>query len=73
MTITNVREGDIVEVDKLGRRFHAEVLGKTGRMLTIRPLDRRITYTQATSREVINHWRKSRVGARKEPTDNVEV
>ncbi len=57
--------GDIVEVDKRGRRFHALVVsleqGASGRFeLEVRPLDGRTTYRQATVREVVNVWRKAR-------------
>ena len=57
--------GDIVEVDKKGRRFHALVLeleqGESGRFsLRVRPLDSRISYHQATVREIVGVWRKAR-------------
>lgn len=57
--------GDIVEVDKKGRRFHAIVLeleqGDSGRFsLRVRPLDSRISYHQATVREIVGVWRKAR-------------
>ncbi len=57
--------GDIVEVDKKGRRFHALVVeleqGESGRFhLSVRPLDSRISYRTATVREVIDVWRKAR-------------
>ena len=57
--------GDIVEIDKKGRRFHALVVSLTqadsGRFeLELRPLDSRITYRQATVREVLTVWRKAR-------------
>src|ERR671934_17552 len=50
--------GDIVEVDKKGRRFHALVTEvdqvESGRFhLTVRPLDSRVSYRQATVREVV--------------------
>ena len=35
--------GDIVEVDRLGRRFHALVTGNASGGLSIQPLDRRIS------------------------------
>jgi hypothetical protein len=57
--------GDIVEVDKKGRRFHALVVeleqGPSGRFsLNVRPLDSRISYRQATVREIVGVWRKAR-------------
>jgi len=60
-----IAPGDIVEVDKKGRRFHALVTEleqvESGRFhLSVRPLDSRISYRQATVREVIGVWRRSR-------------
>jgi hypothetical protein len=57
--------GDIVEVDKKGRRFHAIVVEldqvDSGRFhLSVRPLDSRISYRQATVREVVGVWRRAR-------------
>ena len=44
-----IAPGDIVQVDKKGRRFH----------LSVRPLDSRISYRQATVREVVAVWRRA--------------
>jgi len=57
--------GDIVEVDKKGRRFHALVTAleqvASGRFeLALRPLDSRISYRTATVREVVAVWRKAK-------------
>jgi hypothetical protein len=59
--------GDIVLVDKRGRRFHAEVTElvqlETGRFeLTVRPLDSRISWRTASVREVVEVWRRVRPG-----------
>jgi len=56
--------GDIVEVDRRGRRFHALVTGihrrDTGHHdLDLRPLDPRTTYYTATVREVVAVWRRA--------------
>lgn len=56
--------GDIVEIDKKGRRFHALVVEleqvESGRFhLSVRPLDSRISYRQATVREVVAVWRRA--------------
>jgi uncharacterized protein involved in type VI secretion and phage assembly len=64
-TSKGIGAGDIVLVDKKGRRFHALVTeleqGESGRYeLVLRPLDSRISYRTATVREVIDVWRKSR-------------
>jgi hypothetical protein len=57
--------GDIVLVDKKGRRFHALVTEleqlESGRFeLIVRPLDSRISYRHATVREVVGVWRKAK-------------
>ncbi len=57
--------GDIVEIDKKGRRFHALVEEleqlESGRFaLLVRPLDSRISYRHATVREVVAVWRRAR-------------
>ncbi len=57
--------GDIVEIDKKGRRFHALVDEleqlESGRFeLRVRPLDSRISYHHATVREVVAVWRRAR-------------
>ena len=64
-TSKGIGAGDIVLVDKKGRRFHALVTELeqtgTGRFeLCLRPLDSRISYRTATVREVIGVWRKAR-------------
>jgi hypothetical protein len=62
-TSKGIGPGDIVEVDKKGRRFHALVTELTqldsGRFeLNLRPLDSRISYRTASVREVIDVWRR---------------
>ncbi|MFN8173464.1 MAG: hypothetical protein U0T02_00175 [Solirubrobacteraceae bacterium] len=64
LTAKRIAPGDIVEVDKKGRRFHALVTGveqgDSGRFeLDLRPLDRRITWRAATVREVVAVWRRA--------------
>lgn len=63
MTTASLKPGDIVEVDKKGRRFHAifkQRLGVgaalTGGELVVMPLDKRISYRQASSREITGIW-----------------
>jgi hypothetical protein len=65
LTSKSIGPGDIVEIDKKGRRFHALVTEldqvASGRFeLSLRPLDSRISYRSATVREVIGVWRKAR-------------
>ncbi len=64
-TSKGIAPGDIVQVDKKGRRFHALVTEldqqESGRFeLVLRPLDSRISYRTATVREVVEVWRKAR-------------
>ncbi len=61
----SIGPGDIVEIDRKGRRFHALVTGldqlESGRFeLALRPLDGRTTYRSATVREVVAVWRRAR-------------
>jgi hypothetical protein len=62
-TSKGIGPGDIVEVDKKGRRFHALVTELTqldsGRFeLVLRPLDSRISWRTASVREVVDVWRR---------------
>jgi hypothetical protein len=63
LTSKGIGPGDIVEVDRKGRRFHALVLGvqqrESGRFdLEVRPLDGRSTWRTATVRDVVAVWRR---------------
>jgi hypothetical protein len=63
-TSKGIGPGDIVEVDKKGRRFHALVTElqqlDSGRFeLVLRPLDSRITWRTASVREVRDVWRRA--------------
>jgi hypothetical protein len=67
-TSKGIGPGDIVEVDKKGRRFHALVTElsqlESGRFeLVLRPLDSRISWRTASVREVIQVWRRSQAGS----------
>ena len=64
-TSKSIGPGDIVLLDKKGRRFHAlvtelEQLGSGRFELIVRPLDSRISYRTASVREVLDVWRKRR-------------
>jgi hypothetical protein len=48
----------IIEFDRLGRRFHALVAGSAPGGLSIQPLDRRVTYRSCRPRDVVAHWSK---------------
>lgn len=58
MRLEGIHTGDIVEVDRRGRRFHALVTGTAPGGLAIRPTDRHINYYTCRSREVVGHWAK---------------
>lgn len=60
MKLATIKEGDIVEIDKKGRRFYALAGQRAGRSLRVHPLDRNISYREATGLEVMGHWRKVR-------------
>jgi hypothetical protein len=62
-----IAPGDVVEIDKKGRRFHALVKdieqdAKGFHHLTVQPFDRRVSYRHATVREVVTVWRRVRTG-----------
>jgi hypothetical protein len=64
-TSKGIGAGDIVLIDKKGRRFHALVTEleqlDSGRFeLIVRPLDSRVSYRTASVREVQEVWRKRR-------------
>ena len=65
LTSKGIGPGDIVLLDKKGRRFHALVTEleqlESGRFeLCIRPIDTRISYRSASVREVEQVWRKAK-------------
>ena len=65
LTSKGIAPGDIVEVDRKGRRFHALVEGieqrESGRFdLAVRPLDGRSTWRSATVRDVVGVWRRAK-------------
>jgi hypothetical protein len=56
--LEGIESGDIVEIDRLGRRFHALVTGAAPGGLAVQPLDRKVTYRSCRAREVVAHWAK---------------
>jgi hypothetical protein len=58
MRLEGIQTGDIVEVDRKGRRFYALVTGTAPGGLALQPTDRRLGYYSCRSREVIGHWTK---------------
>ena len=70
MRLEGIEAGDIVEVDRLGRRFHALVAGSAPGGLSIQPLDRKVTYRSCRAREVVGHWaRRGRPRTTSEPLE----
>jgi hypothetical protein len=68
--LEGIQAGDIVEVDRLGRRFHALVTGSAGGGLAVAPLDRRVSYRSCRAHEVVAHWSKrGRPRATEEPLE----
>ena len=67
MRLEGIEAGDIVEVDRLGRRFHALVAGNAPGGLAIHPLDKRVSYRSCRASEVVTHW--SRRGRPKVTSD----
>jgi hypothetical protein len=63
-TSKGIAVGDIVQIDKKGRRFHALVTEleqlESGRFeLCVRPLDSRVSWRTASVREVVEVWRRA--------------
>ncbi|HEV3034561.1 MAG TPA: hypothetical protein VGX72_07205 [Solirubrobacteraceae bacterium] len=58
MRLEGIQNGDIVEVDLRGRRFHALVTGTAAGGLAIQPTDRRVNHYSCRSRDVVGHWAK---------------
>jgi hypothetical protein len=66
-TSKGIAPGDVVEVDKKGRHFHALVKEihqdpKGYYQLDVQPFDRRVSYRHATVREITAVWRRVRTG-----------
>jgi hypothetical protein len=58
MRLEGIQVGDIVEVDRLGRRFHALVTANAGGSVSVQPLDKRINYHSCRAHQVVGHWAK---------------
>lgn len=63
MSISNVKTGDIIEVEKKGRKFYAMVTGLAPRMVSFDPIEKNVSYRNCTSNEVVGHWRRSKTNA----------
>jgi hypothetical protein len=63
-----ITAGDIVEVDKKGRRIHGLVLAvEADGTVRFEPLQKGVSWRVATAREVVQHWTKA--GRRKGQAD----
>jgi hypothetical protein len=72
--LAGIQAGDIVEVDRRGRRFHAVVTDTAAGGLAVEPLDRRISYRSCRAHEVLAHWSKrGRPRVTDEPHDPREM
>lgn len=60
MQLGSLETGDIVLLDKKGRRFHGIVDAIDGQQLKVTPIDRHNTWRTATAKEVIGIWRASK-------------
>jgi hypothetical protein len=58
MRLEGIQAGDIVEVDRLGRRFHAVVTDNVPGGLAFQPLDKRVSYRSCRAHDVRGHWAK---------------
>lgn len=56
-SLATIHPGDIVRVDKKGRLFEAHVTSRAPGMVLIKPIQKNVNYTSATSREIVRHWR----------------
>jgi hypothetical protein len=56
MRLEGIQTGDIVQVDRNGRRFYAIVTAAAPGGLALQPTDRRVNYYSCRSREVLGHW-----------------
>lgn len=59
MRLASIRPGDLVLIDRRGRRFHALVMNVSDRELTIAPIERGISYRTARARDIEVHWRRA--------------
>lgn len=65
-----IHRGDLVLVNKKGRLFHAKVQG-LGAMggLSVVPIERNVSYRQASAREIVDHWSHAARDRTQEPAE----
>lgn len=60
MTLSGIRPGDVVRCDVRGVTFHAIVeVEPVDGGLSVRPIERGVSYRRVTARQVVAHWRRS--------------
>lgn len=64
MNTASVKAGDVVYVNKKGRKFHAIVRERVGKTFHLAPIERNISYLSCSSREIEMAWHKSRQKSR---------
>jgi hypothetical protein len=57
--LAHIHAGDLVEINKRGRRFYGRVLETGDGIVQFEPLCPGISYRHATAREIVHHWRKT--------------
>jgi hypothetical protein len=57
MRVAPIQPGDVVEIDKKGRRIHGLVLAvEQNGEVRFEPLCRGVSWRTARSREIVRHW-----------------
>jgi len=59
MKLAQIHPGDLIEVDKRGRRVFARVIEISDAVVQFEPLCPGISYRHASAREIVAHWRKA--------------
>lgn len=59
MKLAHIHPGDLVEVNKGGRRMYGQVLEIRNGVVQFEPLCRGVSYRHASAREIICHWRRT--------------
>jgi hypothetical protein len=59
MKLAQIHPGDLIEVDKRGRRVFAKVIEISDAVVQFEPLCPGISYRHASAREIVAHWRKA--------------
>ncbi len=60
MRLSRIQTGDIVQVSKGGRKFHAHVKEIREGVVHVAPIERGITYRHAGAREILDVWHRRR-------------